>query len=274
MNGLIAAGSAASTICQQVCQQVTDNGRTNEVESTENKANKKHALIALVPGSLTGLAAYSAITSGVLASIPTSLLTFFLASPIGWSIGVGTLICGLTFLCCRSLRGRNHMLKVLQSHKAPQVFIRIYEIQDKHLVIKQIRELRNKKDEFLKLKDQIVLFIAKYGTPQMKEAYELLMDSDKPPLPSAIEEFIVGTIPTILKRKNQSEAMKSLEQELRGRNLNEIWAIFYRAYHDEFVCSICSSVLTNPVQLCVCEKAVARTHCNKRRCCRKTKLLS
>lgn len=52
------------------------------------------------------------------------------------------------------------MLKVLQSHKAPQVFIRIYEIQDKHLVIKQIRELRNKKDEFLKLKDQIVLFIA------------------------------------------------------------------------------------------------------------------
>lgn len=97
MNGLIAAGSAASTICQQVCQQVTDNGRTNEVESTENKANKKHALIALVPGSLTGLAAYSAITSGVLASIPTSLLTFFLASPIGWSIGVGTLICGLNF---------------------------------------------------------------------------------------------------------------------------------------------------------------------------------
>ena len=50
----------------------------------------------------------------------------------------------------------------------------------------------------------------------MKEAYELLMNSDKPPLPSAIEEFIVGTIPTILKRKNQSEAMKSLEQELRG----------------------------------------------------------
>ena len=48
----------------------------------------------------------------------------------------------------------------------------------------------------------------------MNMAYNLLMNSDISPLPSDIEEFIVGTIPEILKRADLSEAMKSLKQDL------------------------------------------------------------
>lgn len=72
--------------------RVTGNNGGSNVETAENSVKICNALVALVPGAITGASTYLAIKSGILAS------TILLATPLGWSIGAGALIFGLNFL--------------------------------------------------------------------------------------------------------------------------------------------------------------------------------